>query len=190
MPSAREWLLDALRYYRAMGFFRTFAELDDNALADRVAELRRRQTAVDFDPTDPKSDLELLALDGNRVWWNETEVPVDPGRRFYERTLPEWGRISRGAFEPRQIREEWQTPSGPARVRFVLDGTEHELAPDVEGGVGLDLEIFAQINRLIDASGIRFEIFEPFDRTAFVVALFDVEKQRLKRERGWSFLQP
>jgi hypothetical protein len=189
-PSARGWLVETLRYYREFGFFKRFADLSDEALADQAEAMRRRETAVEFDPTDPKSDLELLALDDDRVWWKDAEIAVDAGRRAYERALPEWGRISRGAFEPDAVREEWDNPSGPLQVRFALDGTERVLRPDVDGGIGLDLEVFAEINRLIDSTGIRFEVFEPFDRTAFVVALVDVEKQRLKRERGWSFLDP
>jgi hypothetical protein len=185
--SSRRWLVETLRYFRDLGFFRHYADLPDELLADRVEELRRRETSIDFDPSDPKAELELLRMDPDRVWWKAIDTRALAGRGGYADVLRDWGRISRGAFHPGDVREEWTTESGPVRVTLSLDGERLELKPEVEDA-RLDLGILPTINRWIDASGIRLEVFEPFDDTAFVVALFEVEKERLKRERAWSFL--
>ena len=34
-----------------------------------------------------------------------------------------------------------------------------------------------------------FEIYEPFDQTAFMVVLTAAERQRLENERHWRFLE-
>jgi hypothetical protein len=43
------------------------------------------------------------------------------------------------------------------------------------------------INSLIRDSGIRLELYAPFDQTGFIVALTASEKKRLEKERGWRF---
>lgn len=187
-PAApRRWLVETLRYYRDLGFFRHYADLPDEQLADRIEEMRQRETSLDFEPTDPKAELELLRMDADRVWWKAVAARAKPGKGAYACALEEWGRISRGAFQPRDVREEWVTETGPVRLTLALDGEKRELQPAVEEA-RFDLEILGQLNRWIDLTGIRLEVFEPFDDTAFVVALFEPEKERLKRERAWSFL--
>jgi hypothetical protein len=51
----------------------------------------------------------------------------------------------------------------------------------------IDLGIWSEINQIIGTTGMRFELYEPFDQTAFVVALSADEKRRLQKERGWNF---
>jgi len=188
-PAPRRWLVETLHYFREFGFFRHYPDLDDEQLADRIDVLRRKETSIEFDPTDPKAELELLRMDEDRVWWKAVAARARPGTSAYAAALKEWGRISRGAFQPRELREEWVTESGPVTVALTLDGEKLELKPAVEGSQ-FDLEILSSVNRWIDPSGLRLEVFEPFDDTAFVVALFEPEKERLKRERAWTFLEP
>ena len=51
----------------------------------------------------------------------------------------------------------------------------------------LDIEgLVDGINALLPSDGPRFAIYAPFDQTAFVVCITEIERRRLE-ERGWSF---
>ena len=50
----------------------------------------------------------------------------------------------------------------------------------------IDLGILVDINRAIAPSGRQFELYEPFDQTAFVVCLTADQKHALI-QRGWAF---
>lgn len=51
----------------------------------------------------------------------------------------------------------------------------------------IDLTILDAINGLISRSGRQFVVFQPFDQTAFVMALTAEERSALE-QRGWCFL--
>ena len=51
----------------------------------------------------------------------------------------------------------------------------------------LDIEgLVDGINAFLPGDGPRFAIYAPFDQTAFVVCITEIERRRLE-ERGWSF---
>lgn len=103
----------------------------------------------------------------------------------YVTTLEEWAAISKGAFEPADIHETWDGGEGPVTVTFTLDGEHVELRPEyLEDWI--DPRILTPINERIADSGRRFELFQAFDQSAFVMALTDAERNALQA-RGWCF---
>lgn len=180
--------LNDIKYLRHIGFFDTFKSLSDEELKNACEQLFRDEWGEDgFYMPSKYTDLSLLLLlDKDRVWWRDTEADVCSGNSVYVETLQEWSVISRGTFMPENIREEWADEDGPVKLTFTLQGKPREIAPRFLNDY-IDVGILSQINKFLVDSGIRFELYKPFDQTAFVVALTPHEKTTLERERGWQF---
>jgi hypothetical protein len=165
-------------YYQELGFF---PDADPSDVIQRYAEAHGEPP----NPADPWHDVSLLASSPQGVWADDPECDVSMGNKGYTRVLPLWARISRGAFVPSHIREQWESETGPIRVTFRLDARTVSVAPRYRND-RLDLEVLRQINRLIAATGRQFECAS--DRNfALVLCLTGEQKRRLQVERGFPF---
>lgn len=208
----RAWLIDSIRYFRELGFFAPFRELSDERLADQLCaasgwELPEEDAALPTDeeesddpdeelvrwlnrPRPDVKDLALLSLDASRLWWEDGERDIAPGYEEYTRVIAAWGRISRGAFRPTDIREVWdkpdQWPDCKVEVAFSLNGLPRVLRP-WDGYGWLDFGLLNDINALIAPCGCQFEMWDTGDQTTCLVVLTAEEKQRLITEREWQF---
>ena len=171
-----QWLLESVKYFRAIAFFETYRSQTDEELAATLRRLHHEEFDEDFDPFDAYSDLLLLRWDSNRVWWQDTEADVCIDNRVYEETIREWGVISRGQFLPQNVQEEWHSDEGPIEISFSLQGQAIQFQPNYLDDY-IDTSILGVINRLIRRSGYQFEIYESFDQTVFVVAVTAEEKR-------------
>jgi hypothetical protein len=184
---SQEWLLRSVGLFRKRGFFRDYEGMSDRELAAELEETHEIELREGFDPDFELVDLELLRWDKRRVWWEDTEADVLQGNNVYVEVLQRWGMISRGAFLPSDISERWQSREGPIDISFSLRGKKESINPRYLDDY-IDMEIVPHINSLIADSPYRFEIYEFFDQTAFVVVLDKDEKQWLQQERGWRFM--
>jgi hypothetical protein len=182
-----DWLLDSVHYFRNLEFYGQHADLSDEELAERVEMACVDKWGAVPDPGEPRADLKLLHSDQERVWWKNTEAEVREEHRVYVQALNEWTRISRGAFQPSSVSENWATAAGPVDVTYELDGSTTSLWPNYLRD-SLDMTVLDRINDDLGETGCRFEVYEPFDETAFVVVLTPGEKAELEKERGWQFV--
>lgn len=185
--TSNDWLAVSVRYFRDMGFFSRYAKLSDDRIASKLRDFQMKGWETELDPEDELVDLSVVRADTKRVWWEDTQADVGAGNNVYVRTLKEWAGISRGAFQPTRIRENWQTERGPIWVHFSWNDAQQRIQPAYRHDY-LDINILRDINSLVGASGYRFEVYEQFDESAFVVALTRTEKEKLERERGWRFM--
>jgi hypothetical protein len=176
------WLTRALTLFRSLEFFRAQAAMSNAQLTEWLND----RGSIPFDISDPLADLHLVRADRDRVWWNDTEADVCESNDVYRETLLEWARISRGAFTPTTITERWDSEEGPVTVTFEHKGQLVTLNPEYAND-WMDLGILVPLNGVLQPSSIQFELYEPFDQTAFIVALKAHEKAQLIRERGWRF---
>jgi hypothetical protein len=183
---ARRTPAEAIAAFQRAGFFRG---ADPAALAPRLARRHRREWGEPLRLRTIYDELVLTGYDRRRVWFEDTERDVLPGNDAYVAFLRDLRRISGGAFAPRGAAEEWAGEEGPVRLTFALDGRRRTVRAAPAGDF-LDLCVLPQINRLIARRGRRFELFVPFDQTAYVVALTGSERARLEREHGWRFATP
>lgn len=179
------WLREFLRFFRPMGFYEEFADLTDEELGKKLLDSYRTEFG-EIDPDDEYADLYLLKEDTNRVWWEDTEADVCDGNEVYVETLRRWHEISRGTFNPKGIKENWKTETGPIKVSFSLVGQQLCLNPKYRDD-WLDLDLLLPINLRIRPTGKQFEVYEEFDQTAFVVVLTRDERSLLEQERNWRF---
>ncbi len=185
--NAETWVLNSVATFRKLSFFGAFQHLSDVALANELRQREREKGFGDFIPRSPYADLSLLAYDEQRVWWQDLEADVCDENDVYVDTLQEWATISRGAFQPVNICEYWQTEQGPIHITFQYHGEQHTLTPEYQDDY-IDVGILGTINRLIKPSGFQFAVYKPFDQTAFILVLTPDEQYMLQHERKWQFL--
>jgi hypothetical protein len=101
-PVQADRLIEAVRFYRRIGFFEQFGALRDDELSETLNDAYRTKSLGhrDLRQVGELLDLALLGLDQGRVWSRDLEDDVFPGEDAYVRILSEWAAISRGAFLP------------------------------------------------------------------------------------------
>jgi hypothetical protein len=186
-----DWLIEAIRTYRAAGFFSEYEELSDEELAERLQDEHRARWGEVLSPTPdhpPTAEILVMSKDPRRTWWEDTEADVLPGNQAYERVLEQWAGISLGSFRPDRVAERWSSPSGPVTVEVLAGDERLELQPRVREE-WLDMGILEPVNETLERLGAlrRFATLDPGDQTAFVTSLSDDERQRIESDRGVAF---
>lgn len=194
--NADDRIADAVKYYRELGFFLSdsadLAGLQKNVRSwfEEHYEWDEKDEWFPFNPDSPNNefaDLYVLEYDKDRVWLEDTEMDVFAGNEAYVDTLNRWAAISRGAFQPTEIEEEWRSDEGPVIVRFKLNGQTVTVYPRAMSDF-LDYGILGKINRAIRDTGYEFAVVE-IDQTVMVTVLTAEEKAKLEQERLLRFVE-
>ncbi|MCI0393615.1 MAG: hypothetical protein L0332_24480 [Chloroflexi bacterium] len=183
-----KWLSESLNFFRRLDFYRQFNDLTIEDLVQEVKSQRDKIWDEPFDPSSETADIELLSFDNERVWYQDAEADVGMGNEVYVDALQAWAAISRGAFNPQNIREYWESDYGPIIVEFTIKDAEYRLEPKLLLD-WLDVNIVFELNRLIEDMGYQFAIHKPFSQSVFIVVLTSEEKSTLERVRGWEFVK-
>lgn len=169
-------LPDVVAFYRELGFFPDTepAEVIEAYLRDWGQPPRVWQAA---------DEAILLSYSESRAWRNDTEVDVCAGSEAYTWALVGWGEVSEGAFAPEEIREHWESDSGPITLTFTAGGMRRELHPDYMND-WLDVGILEEISKwLPDRS---YAVYLD-GQNALVLCLTPDERERIERVRGMTF---
>jgi hypothetical protein len=174
---AEAWLVERVRAFRALGFFsRSVASNAD--LADEIV-LRQEDAGAPFDQNDREVGALILSHDASRVWFQDMEADVCEENQRYVRTLSDLAEISRGAFDPKDIVETWETETGPIRVEFSYDGQRHLLEPRYENDWLVLEAVLDDLNRLLSPKGVAF-VSLAFDQRAWISVVTPDEHARLR----------
>ena len=193
LSDPRAWLVASARHFRTLGFYMEHLDLPDDALLDAIRKAVRWHWDEPLPPEEVAHDVQLADMvlllgDQSRVWWRDLEG-VYAGEDFYVRALTEWATISRGAFAPEQIIEHWHSNDGPADIEFMLGSQRCVVTHPNQRDDFLNMAIISDINRLIGDSGYHFAVCDNLGMPNWVVALTCEEEDRLRHDRGWSFLR-
>ncbi|MCS7460765.1 stalk domain-containing protein [Paenibacillus doosanensis] len=186
-----ERVLDAARYYRELGFFAGDQSLSGQQFDDKFKKVHEELKGENWDPFDSSeyydslAELYILGEDKKRVWLKDTEADVGEGNEIYARTLKQWSDISRGAFQPTEIQENWKSKEGPVEISFMLNGKKRTIHPQYMNDF-IDVGILAEINEMIQDSGYQFVCVE-IDQTVFVTVLNASEKDKISKDRFLPF---
>jgi hypothetical protein len=180
------WFLEAIRYFRAFGFFEDY-HISDDELGEAI-KLYWQGDWNDFlagVSESPSADQLLLIADTQRVWWHDLEG-VYRGADYYISALNDWAAISRGQFRPTQIEEGWRSDNSPVEVTFAMNGKRYTFVH--RSGDFLDHGILKLINQALARTPFRYEVANDYGDSNWIVVLEQDEKKRLMVERGWHFL--
>lgn len=244
--SYEEWMTETIAFFRSIGFFREFGDLDDRQVLDRLHQKREKETRDDwerlindddvkdqwivdvktglgpsmevhrepeafpgsikygdylrqqrdqdleevrFNRKDELVDLWIAREDETRVCYGDMEVGAAPESDDYVEALTRWGRISRGVFEPKEIREIWDPIDEHLyrlRISFQWNGAAHSIEIETVAE-WINLAALDAVNQLIRKAGVQFHVYLSFDQGAYIVALTMQEKAALEAKRGWKF---
>lgn len=210
MADARAWLVEKVRAYRRLGFFQAqedrgqvtgdepgcrhvpiglprpaYGGMPDARVADLLLRHHESEWGRPFDPEEDHEAVRVAESDVDRMARIDTEC-VSPGADAYVDVVLAMARISRGRFQPADVREAWEGEDGPVRVSFTLDGRRREIALEVTGDY-LDEHVVDGVNAMLAGAGWRFERLVTGDQTMLLVALSASERRALEREHGWRF---
>ena len=169
---------EVIRFYQELGFF---AGVDLGSLLQRYVE----EFGKPPDPGKPWDDAYLLRYSEGDTWSDDPEADVCAQNTVYSEVLPEWARISHGAFAISDLSERWESDTGPIILSFRLMGTPTSLSPEYRED-WIDLEILQRINVLISSSGRQFECAVD-GNFAVVLCLTEEQKRRMQTEREFPF---
>ncbi|HEU5088271.1 MAG TPA: hypothetical protein VFT99_12525 [Roseiflexaceae bacterium] len=187
--ATENWALESIRYLRELEFFADWQARSDAAILASI----REWYGDEYDAIRPQmrsvaeADQMLLWPDRQRAWGRDLEG-VYPGENSYVSALTEWAAVSRGAFTPTGMSEDWHSPNGPVVVSFTFRGQRHTFTHADGRNDFLDLSLLALLNRLIGDTPYQFACSDDFLLDCrFVVTLTTRERHRLQSERGWNF---
>lgn len=183
--SYRQWLADSLEFFSNLGFFANQSISDGSKLFEDLAS---KWSEINPDEDPEFSDLQFLKYDKERVWPVDGEFGVAMGANRYIDFMEGIAAISRGAFQPLDITEEWGTDEGPIKVTFTLDGELRELHPAF-GFDWLDGAIIDKINHMIARSGMQIEMYDGSSQVGYLMLLTGEEKRKLIEHRNWRFFE-
>ena len=186
-----DWLCEAVDFYLPLGFFQRVKGTADDLIDKLLPHFEAQgedQELTEADLDSPEFDLFFLSFDPMRTLYESMNfgAGLGPGLDAYVATLTALARISRGTLLPTEISESWDTPRGPIRVKFLLEGKPVELKVDTWDGM-FDFRILLQLNQLIWNTPYRYEM-APMDDILFVTVLTAEEKTKLERLRNLSFM--
>jgi len=169
---------EVIRLYQQLGFF---VGADPAAVVQRYFDDHRKPPNA----SEPWDDVFLLAYSEGNVWEGDLEADVCAHNEVYSEVLPEWARISRGAFAPSAITEHWESETGPITLSFQLGGQPASLSPGYHDD-WIDLKILQQINGLIALSGHQFECAVDCN-FVLVLCLTPEQKRTMQTQRQFPF---
>jgi hypothetical protein len=144
---------------------------------------------VPFNRKDDLADLWIAHEDEARVWYADLEASAGPESDQYVHTLTEWGRISQGIFQPKEIHESWvDIGDGQYQltISFQWNGVPQAIKFDTPDE-WINLEALSAVNKLIESSGIQLYSYASFDQGAYLISLAAEEKSALEQARDWKF---
>jgi hypothetical protein len=186
-------LIDSIEFFRALGFFRQFADMTTVEILDRV---KRRQEDAWEEPFDElietfdievpgiEADLMLLELDDQRVLFDS------PDPDYWDDNVPSQvlemlSDVSRGVFAPQNIAQQYDYGSSPTIIEFDWNGTHHVIEENPFFNC-MTVSLIGQVNAIIGQGRGQFEVPAVADIT-HIMLLTQQEKQQLIDERGWTF---
>ncbi|HLE96841.1 MAG TPA: hypothetical protein VI997_05670 [Candidatus Thermoplasmatota archaeon] len=187
-PGDTDWVADAIRYYRAAGFFPVHES--DAAAEAYVREALRSEygrTEELSGTEDPEATL--LGLDPDRVWAEDLEQDVMKGNGMYEAIVRKFAAISCGLLDVDAIAEVWETEDGPVHVRAVVNGEKRTF--DARGmGDWYDFDaVLAAFDSWIAGTGHRYRSAVAPGQDGIAIVLTDAEAARLSADRSWDFFE-
>jgi hypothetical protein len=185
------WLIDAVEFYYPRGFFRQVKGSQDDLLVKLLPHIEAQGEEEELTQAElesPEFDLFLLSFDPMRTLYESMDfgAALGQGLNAYVDTVKALARISRGAFNPTNISESWESPKGPIRIHFEVGGQKKTLKVDLWGGM-FDFRILLQLNLLLWDTPYRYEM-APMDDILFVTVLTAAEKIELERLRNLAFM--
>jgi len=177
---------ESIDFLRGLGFFEQWKRMTSQGIARKLENLQKENNLAPLRPGIKRFDLELVAWDEKKVWFESADAFVLPGNEAYIQALQELSGISKKVFTPTSIEEIWEQEEGPIVIRFSHKRKKYELRPQY-ADTYFDYGIIKEINNILDSTRNKFEICKDSTGNPMVIMLDPEQKNILQTERKWKF---
>lgn len=181
---------------RRAGFFKEFAALNDEELLNIIQEKRKQRYSElfghDYDP-EKLTDIRQMAWeDTHKMLHMDLETDVCAENSSYTGLLEVCDEISGREKIITEIREHWESETGPIRINYKMDGQERSYQPNYLDD-WVDQEFLDHIlSEIASVTGESFHLClgpnqEWFGQDVNYIRLTVAERKILEEELGWQF---
>ncbi|MEM2088858.1 MAG: hypothetical protein QXF52_09365 [Thermoproteota archaeon] len=191
LGDVRQRFIESIEYLRKLGFFEEYSNLTSEEIFEKLRDrsiLLKNLKEEDWKKESVfEMDRFIATHDFKRIWGRDAELGYLPSSEDEMRFLRELAEISRGVFQPSNMRckkDMWGE-----RICFTFRGKEHEVMFTYREDF-LNIErLLSQLNKVMEATGYKYYLIGSGDQFAFVVVLTPEEAEKLRRERGWRLYE-
>ncbi|MEL1256230.1 hypothetical protein AAEO57_20785 [Flavobacterium sp. DGU38] len=192
---SKENVIQNISILRKCGFFEKFKKLTDNEVFEKLHTIRIDEYSKIFekkyDPGMELDEFDLACLDKTKMIYLDLECDVGAENNAYVDVIKMFSNLSNGSFNPRNIKEKWQSPSGPTTIEFELDEEIIKFKPEYSED-WLDIKVFevchekikAQKTRIVECLG---ESDYGYGQCIAFMRLTETEQKNLENNYKYKF---
>jgi hypothetical protein len=136
MKITQEQVLENIKILRTAGFFENYENLTDLEVYDKIYAVRKKEYSEIFErPYDPGMELDAISLaetDNKKLLFLDLEADVGKDNEVYIAVIKAFSQLSNNKFQPTEIKEEWESETGPIIVSFYSNGMQIVFEPNYE----------------------------------------------------------
>ena len=123
MKITKEKVVENINVLRSVGFFEKYEELTNLQVYDSLYSIRKEKYSEIFKKTyDPGMELgvmELAEYDNTKLLFLDLEADVAKDNNVYINVINAFSKLSNNKFQPKEIKEKWESETGPIKVSFI-----------------------------------------------------------------------
>ena len=191
----KEEVLKSIEALKKAGFFKNYNNLSAEKTFDTIYELRKKEYSEIFESDyDPKMNLEPIEIaeyDKSKLLFLDLETDVFNGNEVYKFVINRFSELSDGKFKPTELKEVWESNSGPIKVSFVSDNQLTEFEPEYNND-WLHESVFNICRKKIADKNVRLVYCLDNDGYGYgqaiaIMRLTEFEQKVLETELNWKF---
>ena len=192
---SKENVIQNISILRKCGFFEKFKKLTDKKVLEELHTIRIDEYSKIFekkyDPGMELDEFDLACLDKSKMVYLDLEFDVCAENNAYVDVIKMFSNLSNGSFNPRNITEKWQNPSGPITIEFELDDEIIKFNPKYSED-WLDSKVFEVCNEKIKAKKTRIveclgESDYGYGQCIVFMRLTETEQKNLENNYKYKF---
>lgn len=192
---SKEKVVENIQVLRLAGFFETYKNFSNEEIYDTIyANRKKRFTEIFESEYDPGMDLDAIQLaecDKTKMLFLDLEADVIKGNNIYVELIKTFSVLSNNVFKPENIKEKWESETGPIEVSFKSDGSIIKFQPEYQDD-WLHESVFEVCNKEFKRKNIRITNCLSDDGNGYgqVVAIMRLTKKEqlfLENNFNWKF---
>jgi len=181
--------IESITYLRKLGFFEDYSDLTSEEIFEKMREeslmLKNLKEEDWINESTFEIDSFIAIHDLKRVWGRDLEFEHIPSLEDEMELLKDLAEISRGIFQPTDMKE-WKDDWGCRAIHFTFNDRRYVVGFRYYDDF-LDLKyLLSQLNEIINGTGYKYYLIGGGGQYAFLVVLTPEEVKKLMKERGWK----
>lgn len=173
--------LDDIEVLQSAGFFQNYGDSKPEEILKKINQQFEGKSYHSIYSLDRHA---LARLDSSKYLDLYPEITVCKKCQFYSKLVKRFSNISNDSFIPMDIKEEWETMSGPIALRYRIDDLEVRLNPTLNK----DWLDFAIVNHLRNELSNRGEDLKVLNQSDGAMLRINEDEMKILNEKfGWTF---